>query len=158
MAKKDVTMTPAEVGKFLETPRSIQVATIGPNGFPHAAPMWYLLHKGKVAFRSFSKSQKIVNLRRDSRLTLLAEEGDAYNDLRGVMIKGNARFVEDRDLILEWYGALTARYAFFGPKPKALDSNDLEKTFGRFAAKNTGVIVDPIDVISWDYRKLGGTY
>ena len=99
MARKDIAMSPDEVMFFLEEPRNITVTTLGPRGWPHAAPMWYVLRDGKVAFRSFTKSQKIVNLRREPRLTVLAEEGVAYNDLKGVMIEGEAELVDDaRDL------------------------------------------------------------
>lgn len=159
MARKDITMTPDEVQAFLEEPRPIQVATIGPDGSPHVAPMWYLMDEGKVGFRSFTKSQKIVNLQRDPRVTLLAEDGDAYAELRGVIIKGTARLIDDRDVVLEWYGRLAARYAFFGDEPTPdLDAEALEEAFGRFADKNTAVVVEPVKVISWDHRKLGGTY
>jgi len=159
MARKDITMTPDEVLAFLEEPRTIQVATIGRDGSPHVAPMWYFVHEGKVAFRSFTKSQKIVNLKRDPRVTLLAEEGKTYAELRGVLIKGEARFVDDPAVILDWYGTLAGRYAFFGGEPTPdLDPNALDQAFGRFAAKNTGVIVEPIKVISWDHTKLGGAY
>lgn len=159
MARKDITMSPAEVLEFLEEPRTIQVATIGRDETPHVAPMWYLVHEEKVAFRSFTKSQKIVNLLRDPRLTLLAEEGTAYSELRGVMIKGTARFVDDPAVILDWYGKLAGRYAFFGDDPTPdLDPDALNQAFGRFAAKNTGVIVEPTKVVSWDHTKLAGAY
>ncbi len=151
-------MTEDELQAFLGEVRPIQVATIGRDGFPHVAPMWYLMLDGKVAFRSFSKSQKIVNLRRDPRVTLLAEDGDVYEDLRGVMIKGEARFVDDPATILDWYGKLSARYAFSGRTPEPLEGEALEAAFGRFAAKNTGVIVEPVKVVTWDYRKLAGAY
>lgn len=159
MARKDISMSDEEVQRFLEHPRTIEVATLGPDGHPHVAPMWYLLHEGKVGFRSFSKSQKIVNLRRDPRVTLLAEEGFAYAELRGVMIKGRAELIDDRDLVLDWYGKLAARYPFFGEEPTpALDDSALEEAFGRFAEKNTAVLVEPLNVISWDHTKLGGSY
>lgn len=159
MARIDITMTPAEVQAFLEEPRSIQVATVGPDGFPHVAPMWYLVQDGKVGFRSFTKSQKIVNLRRDPRVTLLAEEGDSYAELRGLMIKGRATLTVDRDLVLDWYRQLARRYAFFGADPTPdIDEEAIEASFGRFAEKNTAVLVDPVKVISWDHTKLAGKY
>ncbi len=157
MARMDITMTPDEIKEFLEEPRPIQVATIGPDGSPHVAPMWYLMHEEKVGFRSLAKSQKIVNLQRDPRLTLLAEDGETYAELRGVIIKGTARLIDDRDVVLEWYGRLAARYAFFGDDPTpGLDAEALEEAFGRLAGTNTAVVVEPLKVISWDHRKLGG--
>ena len=158
MARKDITMSSDEVLGFLEAGRTLIVTTSGPNGWPHAAPMWYAVQDGKVVFRSFSKSQKIVNLRRDPRLTVLLETGDAYAELRGVMIKGTATLVDDPALVLEMYGELSGRYAFVGTEPVKLEGAALEEAFGRFAAKNTGVIVEPEKVISWDHTKLGGSY
>jgi len=45
-----------------------------------------------------------------------------------------------------------------GPEPVDLDPEALEQTFGRFAPKNTAVIVEPQKIISWDHTKLGGAY
>ena len=79
-------MTPDEVIDFLSSGRkTLQVATIGKDGVPHVAPMWFVVDDGKVVFRSFTKSQKMVNLQRDQRLTVLVETGDTYETLRGVM-------------------------------------------------------------------------
>jgi PPOX class probable F420-dependent enzyme len=158
MARKDVTMSPAEVLEFLEAGRTLIVTTQGPDGWPHVAPMWYAVRAGNVVFRSFTKSQKIVNLQRDPRLTVLLETGDAYAELRGVMIKGTATLIEDAARVLEMYGELSGRYAFAGTEPVQLEGAALEEAFGRFASKNTGVIVEPKRVISWDHAKLGGCY
>ena len=158
MARKDITMSDAEILEFLEEARVLQVATIGRDGTPHLAPMWFVVEDGKIVFRSFTKSQKIVNLRRDPRLTVLVESGDAYEELRGVMIKGDARLLTDPDQVLATYGRLAAKYAMVGPEPVDLDPEALEAAFGRFAPKNTAVVVEPVKVTSWDHRKLGGAY
>ena len=90
---------------------------------------------------------------------VLAEEGSAYEELRGVMIQGEARLVDDPDYVLDLYGKLAARYAFVGAEPVPFpDREALEAAFGRFAAKNTAVVVEPIRVSSWDHRKLAGGY
>lgn len=158
MARRDITMSEEEVLDFLGEAHTLQVATLGPDGWPHVAPMWFVLQDRRVVFRSFTKSQKIVNLSRDPRLTVLAEEGEAYQDLRGVMIKGRAELVQDPHYVLELYGAMSARYAFVGTEPTPLEGEALEAAFGRFAAKNTAVVVEPVKVVSWDHRKLGGRY
>ncbi|NIU68002.1 MAG: PPOX class F420-dependent oxidoreductase, partial [Actinobacteria bacterium] len=64
-------------------------------------PMWYVVEDGKVVFRSFTKSQKIVNLQRNPKLTVLVEQGLAYDDLQGVMIQGTATLVDDPAYVLE---------------------------------------------------------
>ena len=159
MARKDISMTEEEVQDFLTSgAKVLQVATIGKDGSPHLAPMWFVVDDGRIVFRSFTKSQKIVNVRRDPRLTVLVETGDTYETLRGVMIKGRARLVDDPDYVLEVYGRLGARYPFAGDQPVELSPDALEAAFGRFAPKNTAVIVEPEQVTSWDHRKLAGSY
>ncbi len=151
-------MSAGEVDAFLRSRHTLQVATHGPDGFPHVAPMWFVVEDGKVAFRSFTKSQKIVNLGRDPKLTVLAETGLAYSELQGVMIKGEAELITDRDRVLAMYGALAARYPMVGDAPVELPPDALEAAFGRYADKNTAVVVHPVDVISWDHTKLDGGY
>jgi PPOX class probable F420-dependent enzyme len=158
MARKDITLSPDEIQAFLGAGHTLQVATIGKDGYPHLAPMWFVLDDGQVVFRSFTKSQKIVNLQRNPRVTVLVESGEEYSELRGVMIKGDARLVTDRDYVLDIYGRLAAKYAMIGGAPIDLDADALEAAFGRFAEKNTAVVVEPRSITSWDHTKLGGAY
>ena len=161
MARKDISLTPEEQNAFLEAGMTLIVTTLDRKGQPHVAPMWYFLDGGKVVFRSFTKSQKIVNLRRDPRITVLAETGIAYAELKAVMIQGTARLIdgaEDPKYLLDSYRRLASKYPMVGPDPIELDETALEAAFGRFAPKNTAVIVEPTRVVSWDHSKLGGGY
>jgi PPOX class probable F420-dependent enzyme len=151
-------MTPEEVQEFLTANTVLQVATIGADGWPHVAPMWYVMEGNKVVFRSFTKSQKIVNLARNPKLTVLVETGDDYSQLQGVMIKGDARLVDDPEYVLKVYGGLAAKYPMINDTPVDLDPDALEAAFGRFAPKNTAVVVEPLKVVTWDHTKLGGAY
>ena len=57
-------------------------------------PMWFgVEHDGAIVMTTFTKSQKIRNIERDPRVTLLAEAGEVYAELRGVVIYGNAELV-----------------------------------------------------------------
>lgn len=158
MARKDITMSPAEVAAFLEAGRTLLVASLHRDGRPHLVPMWYVMDDGKVVFRSFTRSQKILNLRRDPRLSVLVETGESYTDLRGVMIEGRARLIADRAYVLALYGRLAAKYPMVGAAPRPLSPEELEAAFGRYAEKNTAVVVESHRVVSWDHTKLGGTY
>lgn len=159
MARKDITMTAAEITMFLtEGAKVLQVATLDRHGAPHQAPMWFTMDDGKIVFRSFTKSQKIVNLVRDPRLSVLVEAGDSYAELQGVMIQGTATLVTDPEYVLKIYGRLAARYPMVGEEPVEMDEESLENAVGRFAPKNTAVIVEPIKTTTWDHTKLGGAY
>ncbi len=152
-------MTETEITAFLNKgARVLQVATLDKNGAPHQAPMWFTMDDGSVVFRSFTKSQKIANLMRDPRLSVLVEAGDAYAELQGVMIQGTAKLVTDPEYVLKIYGRLAARYPVVGDTPVDMDAESLENAFGRFAPKNTAVIVQATKITTWDHTKLGGAY
>lgn len=154
MARTDVSMPDREISEFLASGWNLQVATLGVDGYPHVTTLWYVLLDDRITFRSFSRSQRIANLRRDSRLTVLVEEGDSYENLRGVMVKGRARLIDDRPTVLDVYGRVAVKYQG-GGTAVVLDPDALEVVFGKQAAKNTAVIVEPVQVISWDHRRLG---
>ena len=158
MARKDITMSPDELRAFLEEGRTLLVASLHRDGRPHLVPMWYVMEDDKVVFRSFTRSQKIVNLQRDPRLSVLVERGEAYAELKGAMIEGRARLVDDPAYVLALYGKMAAKYAMVGPQPKVLSPDELESAFGRYAPKNTAVVVEPMRVTTWDHTKLGGAY
>ncbi len=155
MARRDIALTPDKIAAFLDSGRNLQVATIGADGWPHLTTLWYSVRDGLITFRSFRRSQRIVNLTRDSRITVLVEEGSSYDDLRGVMIRGRAELIDDRDTVLKAYGAIAAKYQFDGV---ALDPGAVEALFGRYVEKNSAVVVHPERITSWDHRRLDGKY
>lgn len=158
MARKDISLSDIELAEFLESGHTLQVASIDADGYPHLAPMWYVVRDGKITFRSFTKSQKILNLRRNPKLSVLLESGETYDELKGVMIRGTATLVDDRATVLATYGAIAAKYRMIGGQSVELDGAALEAAFGSYAEKNTAVVVEPVKVASWDHAKLGGAY
>lgn len=161
MARKDISFTDSELDAFLDQEPTLIVTTIGRGGRPHTVPMWYFVENRKIVFRSFTKSQKIVNLQRDPRITVLVERGVGYAELQGVMIRGTARLIDGADdpaYVLESYRRLAARYPMVGSEPVELDDDALEAAFGQYAPKNTAVIVEAERTVSWDHTKLGGEY
>ncbi len=125
----------------------------GRSGHPLDRQHQHLFRDGRVTFRSFSRSQRIRNLRRDPRVTVLVEEGERYAELRGVMVQGSATLLDDPELIRELYAELTVKYEGYRLDPAALEAR-----YGRYLAKNTAVVVEPERIISWDHTKLGGAY
>jgi PPOX class probable F420-dependent enzyme len=150
--REQITMTTAEVRAYLAEQRTMALATIGPNGFPHLVAMWYILRDDKLAFWTYAKSQKAVNLRRDPRLTCLIESGEEYSELRGVQIQGRAEIIDDTAKVREFGFALFERY-LGGPLDDAM-----RQFVERQATKRIVAIVEPVDIASWDHRKLGGVY
>ena len=149
--RSQITMTDEEVKVFLETQRILNVATIGPTGHPHLVAMWYALVNGKIQFWTFAKSQKIVNLRRDPRLTGLIESGESYSELKGVELVGSGRIVEDFEQILDLGKAVAVRY--HGPEAVA----EAVLPFIEAQARKRFVVELEIErVVSWDHSKISG--
>lgn len=146
-----IRMTPEEIQAFLEEERTLQVATIDHDGYPHLVAMWYALLNQGVAFWTYTKSQKIINLQRDPRLTCLVEAGERYDQLRGVQIKGQAVLIDDRAHVQRVGEMIWERYS--GP----LNEHTRPMVTAQ-AAKRVVVVVKPVEIASWDHRKLGGGY
>jgi PPOX class probable F420-dependent enzyme len=150
MSRRDeITMAPGEVQQFLDEQRTLTCATLGPKGWPHVMPLWYVVRDGEVWAWTYAKSQKVRNLERDPRATLQVEAGQEYSELRGVMIEADT--VVHRDLatvsalgveLLECYapGASAA--------PGSLDAVNAQ------AAKRVGLRFVARRTASWDHRKL----
>ena len=140
-------MSDDEVAAFLAERRKLHVATINADGSPHLMPMYFLLVDGAVTFWTYTRSQKIVNLRRDPRITVMAEDGEAYADLRGVQIAGRAELTDDARSVAAFGERLYERYFGF------LDEG-ARAYVAASAAKRTRVTVSPVRVVSWDHRRL----
>jgi PPOX class probable F420-dependent enzyme len=147
-------MTEEEVATYLDEQRVLNIATIGPTGHPHLVAMWYAVVDGKPAFWTFGKSQKVVNLRRDPRITALVESGDTYAELKGVELVGTARIVEDYDGTLAIARAVAEKHqgTEAASSPEALAFIEAQ------ARKRVGVVIDVQRVVSWDHTKLEGRY
>jgi PPOX class probable F420-dependent enzyme len=152
MSRRDmIRMRVEEIRALLEEQRIVQVATIDHDGWPHLIAMWYVLVNDQIVFWTYAKSQKTVNLRRDPRLTCLVESGDDYGELRGVQIKGRAIINNDYETVQRIGAIIWERYN------DPLNDTSRQMVAAQ-AAKRVLVFVEPIEVVSWDHRKLGGTY
>src|SRR5687768_2861421 len=152
MSRRDlIRMTDDEVREFLDDRHTMNVATIGADGQPHLAAMWYGFLDGAPAFWTYGKSQKVVNLRRDSRITCLVETGTSYETLQGVELVGTGTILEDRESVMAVGRSVFERHT--GPL-----SETALPGLEQVGAKRVAVRIDVEKVVSWDHTKLGGTY
>jgi general stress protein 26 len=151
--RDQIVMTEAEIEAYLTDQRILNVATNGPTGHPHLVAMWFALVDGKPAFWTFRRSQKVVNIRRDDKITGLVESGESYGELKGVEMTGRARLIEDRDEIFEIGRAVALKYT--GPAALADDALPFIEAQ---VSKRLGVVIDVERWVSWDHAKLGGVY
>jgi len=146
--RAQIVMSDEEVWGFLARQRSSTVATHGPQGQIHLVGMWYAVMDGQIWIETKRKAQKVVNLRRDPRMSFLVEAGQTYDQLRGVSLEGRGVVIEDEDVVWDVCVNIFGRYNG--------DYTEEMKPFVEFMAKNRVVVrLDADRVRSWDHRKLG---
>ncbi len=155
MKQRDlVAMTPAEVTGLLASQRKVQLATNGPDGFPHLVTMYYVLTDGQITFWTYRRSQKAFNLERDPRISCLVETGERYFDLKGVLVQGEARRIEQPAEIAAIGRQISAVVAAADTDPGPAGDTALAEYAERAAGKRFGYAVEPNRIISWDHAKL----
>jgi PPOX class probable F420-dependent enzyme len=151
--RAEIQLSPDEQRELIDSERIVVVSSLGPRGWPHSMPLWYVPREGEIWIYTYAKSQKVKNLERDPRATLLVESGHEYAELRGVEIEAEAEIHRDLDTVFELAMELTSRYAdgaqVHGDAADALRNQARKRVAIRFEARR---------VASWDHRKLGGTY
>jgi PPOX class probable F420-dependent enzyme len=149
-----IKLTEDERRELVESGRIVVVSSLGPRGWPHVMPLWYVPREGEVWVWTYAKSQKVRNLERDPRATLLIETGTEYSELRGVQIEAEAELIRDTDRVVEFAKELTIRYS------EGISSVEGDAAAGleAQAPKRVAIHFHPRRVATWDHRKLGGTY
>ncbi len=151
--RSSITMTPAEIDAYLEEQTILNIASIGPSGHPHLVAMWFVVMDGKVTFWTFGKSQKVLNLRRNPKITGLVESGESYDQLKGLELVGTAELIEDYDTILSIGKAVGLKYNGEGAiSDAALPFLEAQ------AKKRIGIRIAVENIVSWDHTKIGGGY
>jgi PPOX class probable F420-dependent enzyme len=146
--RNQIVMTDEEITDFVARGRTGTMATIGASGQPHLVAMWYAVLDGEIWIETKVKSQKVVNLRRNSRVSFLIEDGMTYDSLRGVSFEGVAEILDDPDTIFAVGVSVWERYN--GPY-----TDDLKPAVDMMMNKRVAVRIVSDRVRSWDHRKLG---
>ncbi len=144
-----IRMTPAEIDEFLQGRRTMNCATINHDGSIHLVAMWYGFLEGSPALETKAKSQKVQNLRRDSQITGLLEDGNSYEELRGVELVGHAEIVDDPKRMFELGISVFERYQGIEYK------EELRPIVEQMLHKRVVVKINVERVVSWDHGKLG---
>jgi general stress protein 26 len=150
--REQIAMSDREVATFLDEQRVVICATNGPSGWPHLMPLWYVIRNRELWAWTYAKSQKIRNLERDDRATLQVEDGQQYQELRGVMLQTHAVIHRDPEVVAGTGAEIFARYGGGSAGPEAIEALRAQ------AAKRVALQFVPEGVASWDHGKLGGVY
>jgi PPOX class probable F420-dependent enzyme len=160
MSRRDqIRMTDEEIWAYLAEPSHLgTVATIGPDGGAHLVTVGYVVLDGELTILSYKKTQKLANLQRDPRISLLVESGVAYAERRGIQINGIVSFCDDQDYIYRVLDRLAVQYPdIVNTEVRAAARRSADPSEDG-VSKRVAIIVKPSRIISWDHRKLNGAY
>jgi PPOX class probable F420-dependent enzyme len=144
-----VRMSDDEVSAYLhDHTGTIVMSTILGDGSIHSVAMWYGFVGDKIGVTTKSKSQKVRNLLRDPRMTLLVESGQAYDELMGVELVGSAEVIDDPATLREIVQSLRRRRG--GPQVGEISEAELQASIHNRVA----IVHTAQRVVSWDHRKL----
>jgi PPOX class probable F420-dependent enzyme len=153
MSRRDqIRMTDEEVLAFLDEQRTVVCATNGREGRPHLMPLWYVVRDGRLWSWTYAKSQKVRNLERDARATLQVEAGVDYEVLRGVMLETDVTIHRETDDVAALGVEIFTRYT--GGEL----ADDVREMVLTQATKRVALEFVECTRVTWDHRKLGGTY
>jgi PPOX class probable F420-dependent enzyme len=148
-----IEMTEGEVLDFLDSEKTVTVGTLGPRGWPHLMPLWYVVRDGRLWGWTYAKSQKAVNLERDPRATVQVEAGEVYEQLRGVVLECEVVLHRDPSVLEGLAVALVDRYSGKGP-----EFDPARDAFRAQVPKRVGLEFVEKRRMTWDHRKLAGVY
>ncbi len=155
-----------EAAAFLAQKRTVVCATLGPGGWPHLMPLWYVLRErsgGRPGPQlwswTYAASQKVRNLERDPRATLEVETGELYQELRGVMLECEVAIHRDVEIVKALGREIFARYAAPRGEPPVEElPAEVGEVVDRQATKRVALQFIELDRVTWDHRKLDGVY
>jgi general stress protein 26 len=164
--REQIRMSDTEAAAFLAGERTVTCATVGPRGWPHLMPLWYVLRDSpdgqpgpRVWAWTYAASQKVRNLERDPRATLQVEAGEAYAELRGVMLECEARIHRDVETVAPLGEAIMLRNSVpRGSAPSLELAGEARAAMEAQAVKRVGLEFVELRRATWDHRKLGGVY
>lgn len=149
--RNKIVMSPEEIDEFLQGRHSMTMSTLNADGSIHSIAMWYGFIDGCIGIESKAKAQKVLNLRRNPNMTVLVEDGETYETLRGVTLIGKAEIIEDPEAMFPLGISVFERYM-------APYNEEMRGAVEMMLHKRVVVKLNVERTISWDHRKLGGGY
>jgi hypothetical protein len=143
---RSIAMTPEEVDQFLAVERVCRVATVGAEGQPHVAPLWFVWDGTDLWLNSTFRSQRWRDVERDPRVSVVVDAGVEFTELRGVELSGAVRIASEVPRTAEPRADLAGPEQLYAEKYAG--SPDFVPD-GRHA----WLRLRPAKLVSWDFRK-----
>ena len=102
------TVIPQPISEFLAAPRFATIATLGLDGSPHQAVVWYALDGDMLYLNSRRERKWPRNLERDGRINVAVHDHEELGHWVG--LSGSAEVVRTGDGAIEDIQAMARRY------------------------------------------------
>jgi pyridoxamine 5'-phosphate oxidase-like protein len=164
--REQIKMSEPEAAAFLAEERTLTCATLGPRGWPHLMPLWYVLRDQpapqagpRLWAWTYGASQKVRNLELDPRATVQVEAGESYAELRGIALECEVVIWRDLARVAALGEQIMLRHSVpRGLQPPPQLRGEGRALIERQAAKRVGLEFLERRRATWDHRKLGGVY
>ncbi len=95
---------------FLKSQKILRLATIDNKGMPHIVPVWYLYSQKKFYVGTNTRTEKAKNLKKNKRVSFCIDVGVHSPKIYGVMGKGNAKLILDKNKVSSLAKKILKRY------------------------------------------------
>lgn len=138
----DLSLSEAEMEPYLRSQRTARVATTDDGGRPHVVPLWFIWHDRTLFLNSTLGNPTVENALRTGRAAAVVDDGDDYDDLRGVTLSGRVEQAEDDPRLPQVEREWSEKYLGGKEVPYRRWRN---RVWLRFI---------PEHIASWDFRKI----
>ena len=136
-------MPKVEVDAFLDSkPGWMMLTSQGRDGYPHTVPIGYFRDGDRIFMGCRDNTQKVKNIERNPKVSLVIEDGKTMSDLRGILFRGDASVVREDEERL--------KISRLAAKKRGAPEDEWPTTA---SAGAVFIKVDSPKVTSWDYSK-----
>lgn len=108
----------------------------------------------RFVMTTFRKSQKVRNLQRDPKASLLVESGIAYDELKSVLAYAKVEIIDDTEEVLRTMMQIMAKETEITGNKMEIVKDQAHSTI----SKRVALRFTADSYMSWDHTKLGGRY
>ena len=148
----ELRLSEEEVDALMSAETRLRIATLGPGTEINLTPMTFGWAGGRVYI--YARGQKVANLRRNPTATVLVDVGDAWRELQGIMMRGEAKVLESE--ADEKADPFLAQAQLNLGKKHGLTKDGAHEPYAPSASGRSRrwIVFTPRTVVSWDNSKL----
>ena len=128
--------------EFLKKQKILRLATLDNKDNPHIIPVWYLFNSKKLYIGTNSKTEKVKNIKNNSKVSFCVDTGINSPDIFGVMGQGNAKLIREKNEVSKIAKRILLRYF------KTLNNKSAQEILGE---TDCVIEIKPKKYSVWEY-------